>query len=529
MKTAAIYCRVSGEAQEREGTSLDSQREADLAKGKELGYDTPGTFVLSEVGSRLTLDRPKLNQLRQWVRDKQVDAVIVYALDRLSGDPVHTIILEDEMERHGVQLISVTEDIDSSDLGRLVSYIRGYAAKLEVEKIRERTMRGRRARVANGKIPGNRTRLYGSYYVPGKGEGEGVRYINEDEAKWIRKWKDWLLYDEVGLNEITRRMRSFGAPTCSGKGIWRESTIRGILTNPAIAGITYAFTYVYENGSGVKKGRGKLVRRPREDWVEIPGATPAIISKPEFDAIQQKLVLNGSNPRRPAIGFYWLQRHVVCGLCGRRYRVISHSVNSKSNPHYVFYYECPCGNKMVSPDKCRNRRWNRDKLQDLVWEQIRALLLNPEAVLAGIEAVKDNASQANYYQQELDDVGTALRRLDEEQWNLLQQAKRGFPEEMVEADNKRINESRTSLMQRKADLEDKIAQAERANDNMASIEQFCELTRQNIENFTDEDKKLATKALDLKVRVYPDTVKIEGIIPVPEDMSPDYLTSRCSG
>ena len=156
------------------------------------------------------------------------------------------------------------------------------------------------------------------------------------------------------------------------------------------------------------------------------------------------------------------------------------------------------------------------------------MLLNPEAVLAGIEAVKDNASQANYYQQELDDVGTALRRLDEEQWNLLQQAKRGFPEEMVEADNKRINESRTSLMQRKADLEDKIAQAERANDNMASIEQFCELTRQNIENFTDEDKKLATKALDLKVRVYPDTVKIEGIIPVPEDMSPDYLTSRCS-
>ncbi|MBA7695179.1 hypothetical protein ES703_103801 [subsurface metagenome] len=105
MKTAAIYCRVSGEAQEREGTSLDSQREADLAKGKELGYNTPGTFVLSEVGSRLTLDRPKLNQLRQWVRDKQVDAVIIYALDRLSGDPVHIVILEDEMERSGVQLI----------------------------------------------------------------------------------------------------------------------------------------------------------------------------------------------------------------------------------------------------------------------------------------------------------------------------------------------------------------------------------------------------------------------------------------
>ena len=65
-----------------------------MAKAKELGYDTPSTLVLSEVGSRLTLDRPKLNQIRQWVRDKQIDAVIVYVLDRLSGDPVYTIVLE---------------------------------------------------------------------------------------------------------------------------------------------------------------------------------------------------------------------------------------------------------------------------------------------------------------------------------------------------------------------------------------------------------------------------------------------------
>lgn len=143
---AAIYCRVSTEDQEREGTSLQSQLGECRNKAHELGYDVPEEFIISETGSRLTLDRPKLNQLRQWVRDKQVDAIIVYVLDRLSGDPVHIIILEDELERSGVQLISVTEDIDSSDLGKLVSYIRGYAAKLEVEKIRERTIRGIRER-----------------------------------------------------------------------------------------------------------------------------------------------------------------------------------------------------------------------------------------------------------------------------------------------------------------------------------------------------------------------------------------------
>ncbi len=99
---------------------------------------------------------------------------------------------------------------------------------------------------------------------------------------------------------------------------------------------------------------------------------------------------------------------------------------------------------------------------------------------------------------------------------------------MVEADNKRINESRVSLLQRKADLEDKIDRALQAADSMASIERFCELATRNIDTFTDEDRKLAAKALDLKVHAYPDRVNIEGIIPIPEDIPSQRLTSKCS-
>ena len=39
MKKAAIYCRVSTEDQEREGTSLETQKESCLAKAKELVYE----------------------------------------------------------------------------------------------------------------------------------------------------------------------------------------------------------------------------------------------------------------------------------------------------------------------------------------------------------------------------------------------------------------------------------------------------------------------------------------------------------
>lgn len=531
MKSALIYCRVSTDNQEREGTSLQTQLENCLTYCRGKGYDV--SYRFSEAYSGLSLERPELDKLRELVRTEAIDVVVVHSLDRLSRDPVHGVIITQELEKHHVGLEAVTETVDSTEVGKLITYIKGFAAKLEEEKIKERSVRGRRARAAKGKIPSNRTRLFGFDYVPGKAEGEGIRHINEEEAKLIRQWKDWLLYEDVRLNEITRRTRDMRVPTCTGKGIWHESVIRAILSNPAIAGVTYAFTYNYEdrtpNRNGDRKRRKKLVRKPREQWVEIPGATPAIITKAEFEVIQQKLAQNRLLPRRQAVLFYWLQGHVICGLCGRRYRVKSTLVKKNtSNPHYVCYYECPCGNKMISPIPCTNRRWNRDKLQALVWEQLRAFLLKPEAVFAGVEALRDNASQEDYYRQELSDIDRSLKRLDEEQWGLLQQAKRGFPEAMVETDNKRINESRASLLQRKADLEEKIAEAAKAADNMAGIEKFCELASCNVDTLTDEDKKLLAKSLDLKVRIYPERVSIDGIIPILDNIDSHYLTSRCS-
>ena len=63
------------------------------------------------------------------------------------------MIITEELEKHGVTLEAVTEDVDNSELGKLISYIRGYASKLEAEKMRERTMRGKKARAIEGKIP----------------------------------------------------------------------------------------------------------------------------------------------------------------------------------------------------------------------------------------------------------------------------------------------------------------------------------------------------------------------------------------
>ncbi len=98
---AAIYCRVSTEDQEKEGTSLQSQLEACKKMAQERGYDVPEGSIVMETYSGLSLDRPKLNEVRQWVRDKEVDTVIAYTLDRLSRDPVHFIIFQEVLSLRG--------------------------------------------------------------------------------------------------------------------------------------------------------------------------------------------------------------------------------------------------------------------------------------------------------------------------------------------------------------------------------------------------------------------------------------------
>jgi len=148
---AAIYCRVSTEGQEQDGTSLQTQLEACQKYCQAKDYEV--THQFSEAWSGLSLERPRLAELREVVRSESIDCVVVYSLDRFSRDPVHGVILMQELEKHGVSLEATTETVDNSEVGKLVFYIKGYAAKLDAERRRDATGRGKRALLKQGKFP----------------------------------------------------------------------------------------------------------------------------------------------------------------------------------------------------------------------------------------------------------------------------------------------------------------------------------------------------------------------------------------
>ncbi|MFC1910960.1 recombinase family protein [Chloroflexota bacterium] len=487
---SAIYCRVSTDNQEREGTSLQTQLENCLAYCQNKGYDV--SYRFSEAYSGLSLERPELDKLRELVRAEAIDVVVCYSLDRLTRDPGHGVIITQELEKHGVKLEAVTEDVDNSELGKLISYIRGYAAKLEAEKIKERCVRGKRAKAKLGRIvAGNGFGLYGYDYIKVSQMNGGKRVINENEAKWVKQVFGWLVDEGLSTNAITYRLRALGAPTKCGK-IWSRQSVRGILTNEAYTGQTFVFT----------AKDGKLHSKPKAEWIEVAGVTPAIISPELYSAAQKQLGLNRAVSLRNCRREYLLRGHLRCRQCGRAF----------AGGHRGRYH-CMGTTRIAAPvERCHNKSWSGGKLESMIWAELERYLSDRNLIKSELEKQHQDASQLGAYETQLQQVERQLKTVEREQHQLLQWALKGFPESQVEAENKRINKDKETLKAQKAELEKQLKASREAVINVPSLERFIQDIQRQLPNLDFEGKRIALDMLNIMVYLDGGNVEITGTI-----------------
>jgi len=500
---AAIYCRVSTNAQERDGTSLDTQLEACLAKARDLGCQAPQSLVFTEVFSGLTRERPRLNALRQTIRDGQVDVLIAYALDRLSRDPVDFIIIQEELEKADVELVLVTEDVDSSDIGKLISHIRGYAAKLEAEKIAERTRRGKQKAIKDGTLPqGTGRGLYGYRWDSEK----KVRVPIEFEARVMRRIFT-LIAEGASTFAVATLLNGQGVPTKTGAK-WHPLTVRRGVTNPAYCGTTY-----FGRTHGSRKT--KLVAVPEHEWVELANATPAIVSRELYEAANEALKRRQEVRTLPEPRGYLLTGHLVCERCG------SPVVGTCLNKRYR-YYRCRATRPTASvPATCDARYVRAGPLEESVWARVREVLQDPDIILRELrrlaEAQSGEAGGAEYLDKEIAKVERRLKGYEAQRRRLVSLFR--YEEDLLKRDDI-LDEMNALKVDRQADI-DELARLQETKENLArladaevKVTEVCERVRQNLEGCTDQVKRLAFRALDIRVTVGPDRVDIRGVIPL---------------
>lgn len=139
-KKAVGYIRVSTQEQASEGVSLENQ-EAKIRAYAELKDLELVEIIRDEGKSGKDIKREGVQKLISLSKKKEIDAVVVYKLDRLSRKTRDLLFLvEDVFVKNDIIFHSLNETIDTTTAtGKFFLTIMGSMAQLERDLISERT------------------------------------------------------------------------------------------------------------------------------------------------------------------------------------------------------------------------------------------------------------------------------------------------------------------------------------------------------------------------------------------------------
>jgi DNA invertase Pin-like site-specific DNA recombinase len=133
----ALYARCSTLDQKAD-LQLDALRQL----AEQRGWTVVGEYV--DLGVSGAKDRrPQLDEMLLQIRRGKITMVACWKLDRLARSLRHLIHMVDEFRTSNVDLVSVSDSIDTSTpSGRFALHVLGAVAELERELIRERCVAG---------------------------------------------------------------------------------------------------------------------------------------------------------------------------------------------------------------------------------------------------------------------------------------------------------------------------------------------------------------------------------------------------
>ncbi|MFZ0255018.1 MAG: recombinase family protein, partial [Gammaproteobacteria bacterium] len=387
---AALYARVSSEAQASAQT-IQSQLAALQMRIEAAGDElTVERQFIDEGYSGSTLVRPALERLRDLVAAGGVDRLYIHSPDRLARKYAYQVLLVDEFQRAGVEVVFLNRALGTSPEDDLLLQVQGMIAEYERAKILERSRRGKRHKARLGSVNVLGGAPYGYRYVSAvQGGGEARYELLPEEAEVVKHVFRWVGQERLSIGEVTRRLTRAGVSTRTGKTFWDRTSVWDMLRNPAYQGqAAFGKTRVGAMLPRLRAQRGRPLQPrhaqsiydvPREEWLLIP--VPAIVDEALFAAVDEQLQENRRRARARQRGArYLLQGLLTCARCGYAYygKAISPSAR-KYRPRRYAYYRCigTDAYRFGGQRVCSNTQVRTDLLEEAVWEQVCALLENP--------------------------------------------------------------------------------------------------------------------------------------------------------
>ena len=456
MMRAALYARVSTDRQvEKYGipSQIEGLKKRCLEKGWGFVADGDKRVFIDDGYSGSELARPALIRLRKAAEEGLVDIVLAYDPDRLSRNLSDLLLLESEFTRYGAKLDFVTQEVDTSPEGKMFFAIRGAVAQYEREKIRERSIRGAREKVRQGKVLNPSCAPLGYSYD----KGNATLVEDPEKAKTVRLIFHLFVNENMSLLALASRLNELRIPTCRAGSKWRPSTVHKMLRNETYAGRLHQFRYHRTQPKvrtsislGIKNTSSTI--RPREEWMTV--AVSPIILDSLFQAAQRKLDRNSELARRNTKREYLLSGLLNCSFC--KGRMIGHNIRG------VSFYRCarrhnpdripfgPDGN----PKPCECPDVRSDVVESKVWKTVCQLVKEPDFL---IQELRNRCSESSETREsilkELELCQNRLKAIPQEQKRLVEGYRKGmYPDFMMKEEMERVAKEKAELEAREAEL-----------------------------------------------------------------------------
>jgi DNA invertase Pin-like site-specific DNA recombinase len=268
---SAVYTRVSTEyGLDQEFNSLDAQHEAAEAYIRSQlheGWTLVRTRYDDGGYSGGSTERPALQRLLADIRDRRIDVVVVYKVDRLTRSLADFAKLVELFDAHSVSFVSVTQQFNTTtSMGRLTLNVLLSFAQFEREVTGERI----RDKIGASKRRG----LWVGGMVPlGYVSRDKKLVVEEKEAERVRTiFERYLDLGSIGL--LLADLRARGSVT----------KVRHLADGRTVGGIPFtrgSLAYLLRNRFyiGEVQFKGEI----------CPGEHTHILDRDLFEAVQQKL------------------------------------------------------------------------------------------------------------------------------------------------------------------------------------------------------------------------------------------------
>jgi site-specific DNA recombinase len=296
--------------------------------------------------------------------------------------------------------------------------------------------------------------------------------------------------------------------------------VHHILAEPIYTGTTYANRYDFVEAKKPRArkpsyaGKGCRRMRPREQWIAIP--VPPIVDQEFWDRAQAQLACNAR------LSFRNNQKHnhllrclLTCGACG----LAMHGVVRRTAAGVVrSTYRCAGKDRVMTAraTACPRAQVDGDQLETAIWTHVRALLADPEQLLAQFERVASGADQkAQHAYAAEQQIRARLDRLARTDRRLVDayQAEAISLEELAER-RRSLAEQRQHLEQQRVWQQKLRREQVKAQAVLSGLTAFCERVRGRLDEASFADRQAILQLVIERIIVHESSLEIRHVIPL---------------